>query len=98
MEFTIEESRIYAEDENGRILCELAMPGYSSGISAITHVYVARFLRNQGIASKLMETACDVFRRQGRKAVAICPYAVSWIKKNPEYDDVLSIPESGPKV
>ena len=28
-------------------------------------------------------------RKEGKKAILTCPYAVSWFSKNKEYDDIL---------
>ena len=89
MEFTIEKNRIYRQDEQGKLLAELLIPGEEDGAKAITHVFVDESLRDQGIADQLMRAAIAELESQGQQAKAVCPYAVKWFAKHPEYNNLL---------
>ena len=43
-----------------------------------------------GVAGKLLEEVSQRLRKEGKKAVPICSYAVKWFEKHPEYSDLLS--------
>ncbi|WP_347130217.1 GNAT family N-acetyltransferase [Neglectibacter timonensis] len=42
------------------------------------------------MAGKLLEEVSQKLRKEGKKAVPICSYAVKWFEKHPEYSDLLS--------
>jgi predicted GNAT family acetyltransferase len=46
-------------------------------------------LRGQGIASDLMLEAYNYIKNKGLLIIAKCPYAISWFKKHPEYQDIV---------
>ena len=55
--FHEESGRIYAEDENGKVIAEIVFPEVRPGVCEIMHTYVDDTLRGQGIAGKLMTLA-----------------------------------------
>ena len=55
----------------------------------ILHVETPPSLRGQGSAGRLMAGALDIIRTRGQKVVPVCPYAVAFIKRHREYQDLL---------
>ena len=78
--FHEESGRIYAEDENGKVIAEIVFPEVRPGVCEIMHTYVDDTLRGQGIAGKLMTLAVAI-GREGKTVTASCSYAVKWLSR-----------------
>ena len=89
MNFQKENGRIWAENEEGRLVAEITFPVGADGLPVIDHTFVDNSLRGQGVAGQLMEAAVAALRQSGRQAHATCSYAVNWRDKHPEASDVL---------
>jgi predicted GNAT family acetyltransferase len=89
MDYIYEENRIYAQKENGLLLAEVTFPARDENRVNVDHVYVDMSLRGQGIASDLMLEAYNYIKNKGLLIIAKCPYAISWFKKHPEYQDIV---------
>ena len=55
----------------------------------ITHTETPRALRGHGIASKLIKGALALIRADGRKVIAGCGFVVDYLRKHPEYGDMV---------
>ncbi|HVW83660.1 MAG TPA: GNAT family N-acetyltransferase [Bryobacteraceae bacterium] len=53
------------------------------------HTEVPDEYQGQGLAGELASAALTWARESGRKVVASCPYVKSYIKKHPEFADLL---------
>ncbi len=93
MDFKSNSSRIWLEDENGKVVALLDYPEISPGVVNFAHTEVDPSLGGQGIAAKITEAAAQNLRREGRKAELSCSYSIRWFSKHPEYADVLVNPE-----
>lgn len=91
MEYAVEEDRIYAADESGKVLAEVTFPT-TDGVSVIDHTFVDPSLRGQGVADKLLRLAADTILKRGNKIAATCTYGVAWFARHPEYPIVCSGP------
>ncbi|MCL2864178.1 MAG: N-acetyltransferase [Lachnospiraceae bacterium] len=91
MEFKYEKNRIYSTNDSGVLLAEITYPDTKEGFVDINRTFVDPSLRGQGIAGKLMKMACEEIKKQGKKAVLSCPYAIKWIAENKEYQCILSV-------
>lgn len=56
----------------------------------ITHVEAPPALRGKGTAGRLMTGLLDQVRSQGLKVTPICSYAVAFIRRHPEYQDLVA--------
>ena len=56
----------------------------------INYVESPQALRGSGAAGKLMEGVMKIARDRKLKVVPICSYAVSWIRRHEEYQDLVS--------
>jgi uncharacterized protein len=59
------------------------------GTVVITHTETPRSLRGRGIASKLVQGALELIRADGLKVVAGCGFVVDYLRKHPEFADLV---------
>ncbi len=52
----------------------------------IKHTYVPTSLEGRGIASQLVKFVYDYALKEGLIPAATCPYAITWLKRHPEYN------------
>jgi len=80
------QSRFELDVEGG-----LAFANYRLTPSAVivTHTETPRALRGHGIASQLIEGALALIRADGRKVIAGCGFVVDYLRKHPEYGDMV---------
>ncbi len=55
----------------------------------ITHTETPAALRGRGIASRLVEGALALIRKDGHKVVAGCSFVVDYLQKHPEHADLV---------
>lgn len=55
----------------------------------LVHTEVDKEHGGRGLATTLVKGALDDLRRRGRCIVPICPFVESFVKKHPEYDDLV---------
>ena len=55
-----------------------------------THTKVPPALEGRGVAGAVAKFALDDARAKNLKVVPQCPYVASYIKKHPEYQDLLA--------
>lgn len=60
------------------------------GRVVFTHTEVDPKWQGQGVGSALARAALDDVRARDLKVVAICPYISAFIRRNPEYTDLLA--------
>lgn len=88
MKFSQQPGRIFARDENGKLLAEVTFPE-REGVAVINHTFVDDSLRGQGVAGQLLQAVADTLRREGSKARPTCSYAVHWFATHLEEQDLL---------
>ncbi|HUY80084.1 MAG TPA: GNAT family N-acetyltransferase [Ktedonobacterales bacterium] len=54
-----------------------------------THTETPEELEGHGVASKLAQAALDDARAQGLRVAPLCPFVASYIKRHPEYGDLV---------
>jgi predicted GNAT family acetyltransferase len=59
------------------------------GKVVFTHTEVDPALQGHGIAQMLAARALDEVRASGRQVVPLCPFVASYIRKHPEYADLV---------
>jgi uncharacterized protein len=59
------------------------------GIVIITHTETPPELRGRGIASELVKGALEIIRADGLKVVAGCRFVVDYLRKHPEFADLV---------
>jgi len=56
----------------------------------ITRTDPPRALRGRGVASELVKGALDLIRADGRKVIAGCGFVVDYLRKHPEFADLVA--------
>ncbi len=59
------------------------------GLLMITHVETPPSLRGGGIAARVMKGVLDHARASGDKVAPLCPYAEAYIRRHPEYRNLV---------
>jgi len=60
------------------------------GVMTITHTGVPPPIEGRGIAAELTRAALDTARREGWKVVPACSYAAAFMRRHPEFADLLA--------
>lgn len=60
------------------------------GRMTLIHTEVAPALEGKGIASQLVTGALDDIRRRGLTIVPICPFVRAYLRRHPEYADLVA--------
>jgi predicted GNAT family acetyltransferase len=55
----------------------------------LIHTEVPEAMRGTGIGSTLVQSALDWARKHKLKVDVICPYVAAYLKKHPEYSDLI---------
>jgi predicted GNAT family acetyltransferase len=64
---------------------------------ALIHTEVPPSLSGRGLGSRLNRHALDLARAEGLQVTVVCPFALGFVDRHPEYGDLLSRP-TGPAV
>ena len=67
------------------------------GRVVFVHAEVDPAYEGRGVGGRLVRTALDDVRRQGKVVVPLCPFVAAYIKRNPEYVDLV-VPEQRSRV
>ncbi len=59
------------------------------GPIVFVHTEVLPDAEGQGVGGALARTALDDVRRRGLRMVVECPFIASWLRRHPEYDDLV---------
>ncbi|HET6587508.1 MAG TPA: GNAT family N-acetyltransferase, partial [Oleiagrimonas sp.] len=59
------------------------------GVMTITHTGVPEVIGGRGIAASLTRFALETARREGWKVVPACSYAAVFIRRHPEFCDLV---------
>ena len=59
------------------------------GIVALTHTEVDPAFEGQGLGAQLVAEALDDIRARGLKVVPICPFVRAYLRRHPEYRDLV---------
>ena len=63
---------------------------YSGQAIVFTHTGVPEEISGNGIAGKMAQTALEYARAERLEVVPLCPYVAAYIKRHPEYKDLVS--------
>lgn len=89
MNFTYTPNQIALYSDDNQLLAEVTYPSVDEDTVNIDHTFVDPSLRGQNIADQLMRAAAEQLKKEQKKAVVTCSYAVKWFGKHPEYDQLV---------
>lgn len=71
---------------------QLAIAAYRlrDGQMIINHTEVPRAFEGRGVAAKITRTALEYARSHNLKVIPACPYTAAFLRKHPEYRDLLT--------
>lgn len=71
---------------------DVAFLDYRRGdeVTMLVHTEVPEHLRGGRLASQLVRHALDEARRDGLRVKVRCPYVTAWIRRHPEYTDLVA--------
>jgi len=81
-----DKNRFEVTVEGHTAVTEYMMPGNKIIFS---HTEVPVELEGNGIASKLAQTALDYARSENLKVMPLCPYVAAYIRRHPEYRELV---------
>ena len=73
------------EGQTRTVFADYAVQGTTR---VILHVEADPALRGSGAASRFMQALAGHARAEGLKLAPRCSYAVAWLKRHPEFDDL----------
>jgi predicted GNAT family acetyltransferase len=91
MQYTYQKHELFVLKEDGNYLVHATFPMFEEGVVNIDHTFVDPSLRGQGVASVMMHDVMKYLKENHMKVVATCPYAVVWLKKHQEYNDMVRL-------
>ena len=77
-------------DTEGELRTVFADYAVHGDTRVILHVEADPALRGTGAAGRFMQALADHARAQGLKLNPHCSYAVAWLKRHREYEDILA--------
>jgi len=84
------------DPENHRYLAEIdgetvgtAVYHLRNGRHIFVHTEVGQGHEGEGVGSDLARYALDDVRAVGGTVVPVCPFIASWVKRHPEYQDLV---------
>jgi predicted GNAT family acetyltransferase len=92
------DSQVIVADVPERSRYEITVDGTLAGFAdyrprpdrlVITHSEIADAYQGRGLAGRLTGAALDDIRAKGLLVTPLCPYTASYIRKHPEYADLV---------
>jgi predicted GNAT family acetyltransferase len=59
------------------------------GTIVLIHTDIEPAFAGKGLGSRLVAGTLDDLRRRGLKVVPVCPFVAAYIRRHPEYDDLV---------
>jgi predicted GNAT family acetyltransferase len=69
----------------------------AKSVPTLLHLEVPKALEGHGVGSRFARSVLDRLRAEKRKAIVLCPFIAAFIRKHPEYEDVLAEPLRDPE-
>jgi predicted GNAT family acetyltransferase len=82
----VTKGRFEIERDGGVAYLEYALAG---PVLELIHTEVPKSMSGSGIGSTLIQSALDWSREHNVKVDVICPFVAEYLKKHPEYSDLL---------
>lgn len=77
------------EDQTGEVSLSFLSYTFEGDCVVFDHTFVPEVLRGRGIAARLARAALEEARQRRWKVVPRCSYVAAFIKRNPEYADLV---------
>jgi uncharacterized protein len=67
------------------------------GAVALVHTEVDPEYEGKGLAGELVEKALQDLRARGLRVIPVCPFVRAWIRRHPEYADIVATDPAMPE-
>ena len=84
-----EGARRYRATLDGVEVAHIEIDPIGTDSMLLKHTEVPAVHEGKGYGSAIVRQLLDDLRAQGKTVVPICPFAAAWIKRHPEYMDVV---------
>lgn len=84
-----EENKRFALYDGETEIGEITWQETPDDVLEVDHTFVNPDYRGQQLAQKLLKAVVEKARREEKKIMPVCSFAVKEFKEKPEYDDVL---------
>lgn len=81
-----EAQRFEAELGDNRAVAEYHL---KNDVIIFTHTEVPEAMEGRGVAGKLIKNALETARDESYQVVPLCPFVAAYIKRHPEYRDLV---------
>ena len=91
--------QIVVRDHPAALQYEVFVDGKGAGLLRYTldgdvvtlvHTEVDPQFEGQGVGAQLVQHALDDLRARGRRVIPLCPFVVAYLRRHPEYNDIVS--------
>ena len=65
------------------------------GVISLPHTRVRDEFGGRGLAGELVRAGLDDIRSRGQLIRPVCPYVKAWLRKHPEYGDLVAPKDAG---
>ncbi|MEL6810639.1 MAG: GNAT family N-acetyltransferase [Bacteroidota bacterium] len=71
---------------------EMAVIEYirAKGAVYLTHTEVPKVLEGKGVGSALVKSVLHILKEEGSKVAPLCPFVAAYIKRHPEWKEILA--------
>lgn len=81
---------VIVEGHRGELDYTLHEGGLRNGVMTITHTGVPPAIGGRGVAAELTRVALETARREGWQVMPACSYAAAFIRRHPQFADLLA--------
>jgi predicted GNAT family acetyltransferase len=67
------------------------------GVVVLVHTEVDEAVEGTGVGSQLVRGALDDLRARGLRVVPLCPFVAAYLRRHPEYADLVGVDPAAPE-
>lgn len=67
------------------------------GVVVLVHTEVDEAVEGTGVGSQLVRGALDDLRARGLRVVPLCPFVAAYLRRHPEYADLVGVDPATPE-
>jgi uncharacterized protein len=67
------------------------------GVVVLVHTEVDEAVEGTGVGSRLVRGALDDIRARGLRLVPVCPFVAAYLRRHPEYADLVGVDPATPE-
>ena len=80
----------YELRQDGKLAAHIVYRMHGADTIELVHTEVEKEFEGQGLGSRIVKFALDDARARGLKVIPTCSYIAGWLKKHPEYEELVA--------